>query len=228
MPPSYRDSYRAELDAQQPTSWLSYVWLTHIQRSGWRLTLLTLGCLLIIAGCSWRMFINGAGVREVYVGVCLFLACLAGEYAEHRWDLHARATSNAHKNMHHVFFTHAHMSYETWSDLPAVLFDADFAARLVLFVAPILATGVGCVLGAASGWCAWATFVLWYLVYEWLHLACHSDPTHSWISRLPGVATLRHHHQTHHDPSRMGRYNFGITSPTFDWLLGTMAPRDAP
>ena len=41
------------------------------------------------------------------------------------------------------------------------------------------------------------------------------------MARLPLLSRLRRHHQAHHDPKRMGRYNFNITFPLCDRLLGT-------
>ena len=35
------------------------------------------------------------------------------------------------------------------------------------------------------------------------------------------VATLRRHHAAHHDPARMTRWNFNITFPIADAIVGT-------
>ena len=41
------------------------------------------------------------------------------------------------------------------------------------------------------------------------------------MARVPGVAWLRQHHTTHHDPRLMSAWNFNITFPICDALLGT-------
>ncbi len=74
---------------------------------------------------------------------------------------------------------------------------------------------------ANVGWLFAATAIAYFPLYEWLHLAYHLDPD-SPIGRLPGMASLRHHHTVHHDPMRMGRYNFNVSFPIADWVLGTL------
>ena len=57
-------------------------------------------------------------------------------------------------------------------------------------------------------------FLLGYLAYEAVHLAIHHlNPRTGW-GRF-----LRRHHLWHHAHGREG--NFGVTSPVWDWLLGT-------
>ena len=63
----------------------------------------------------------------------------------------------------------------------------------------------------------------YFLTYEWLHFLYHQDPAGR-LGRLPFVRALRRHHQRHHDPSLMGRWNFNITFPISDWLFKTMRP----
>ena len=60
-------------------------------------------------------------------------------------------------------------------------------------------------------------------LYEWLHFGYHV-PADSPIGRLPLVAALRRHHQTHHDPALMASWNFNITFPIGDRLFGTSHP----
>ena len=59
--------------------------------------------------------------------------------------------------------------------------------------------------------------------YEVLHL-CYHAPKDSFIGRRKIIRILRTHHARHHDPRRMQKYNFNVTVPLFDWIMGTMAP----
>ena len=60
--------------------------------------------------------------------------------------------------------------------------------------------------------------------YEVLHL-CYHAPKNSFIGRRKIIGVLRTHHARHHDPRLMQRYNFNVTVPIFDWIMGTMAPK---
>jgi hypothetical protein len=212
----YRQKHRAATGMDASVGWV-------------RLASLTAGCLSLIGMCLWRLWLLSADSKTSVLSMLhasfimvLVFACAVGEYAEHRWGLHARATRNAHKDEHHRMFVHTAMYYDTLRDLPAILFGTDGALKMLLVFAPGIALVLGCAFGAAYGWWTWATLVAYFLAYEWLHLACHSDPARSWIGRLPGVRYLSRHHQTHHDPMLMGRFQFGITTPIFDWICGTL------
>ena len=66
-----------------------------------------------------------------------------------------------------------------------------------------------------------ATSLMFFLMYEWLHLAYHI-PEGTRLGRNPLIAKLRSLHQRHHDPRLMKRWNFNVTVPLFDWLHGTL------
>jgi sterol desaturase/sphingolipid hydroxylase (fatty acid hydroxylase superfamily) len=67
----------------------------------------------------------------------------------------------------------------------------------------------------------WVACSMGYTVaYEWLHLAYHL-PAANPIARNRVVTTLRRQHAVHHTPELMQRWNFNVTVPFGDWLLGT-------
>jgi sterol desaturase/sphingolipid hydroxylase (fatty acid hydroxylase superfamily) len=66
-----------------------------------------------------------------------------------------------------------------------------------------------------------ATTLVYYLNYEWLHLAYHLPKTH-FIYSIPALKFLRQLHFQHHDIQEMDKYNFNITYPVFDLLFGTL------
>jgi hypothetical protein len=59
------------------------------------------------------------------------------------------------------------------------------------------------------------------VAYEWLHLAYHL-PADSPIGRSRLIGWLRCHHAMHHTPELMQRWNFNVTVPLADWVLGTI------
>jgi sterol desaturase/sphingolipid hydroxylase (fatty acid hydroxylase superfamily) len=59
--------------------------------------------------------------------------------------------------------------------------------------------------------------LLGYLAYEFIHLATHAK----W--RIPGTAYLTRYHHRHHVEG-WGR-TFGVTSPLWDWIFGTLPGR---
>ncbi len=61
----------------------------------------------------------------------------------------------------------------------------------------------------------------YFILYEWLHLIYHL-PAHWWISRQPFVAWLQTLHRNHHNKKLMTNYNFNVTFPITDWLMGTL------
>ena len=66
-----------------------------------------------------------------------------------------------------------------------------------------------------------ATAVAYVLSYEWLHLA-HHLPAEGAIGRLRVARWARRHHQRHHEPHLMHRWNFNVTVPLWDRVRGTV------
>jgi sterol desaturase/sphingolipid hydroxylase (fatty acid hydroxylase superfamily) len=59
--------------------------------------------------------------------------------------------------------------------------------------------------------------LLGYLAYEFVHLATHAK----W--RIPGLAGLIRYHNRHHFEG--WERTFGVTSPLWDWVFGTLPSR---
>jgi len=64
------------------------------------------------------------------------------------------------------------------------------------------------------------TSMAFFLSYEWLHMAYHM-PEDSRIGRMAIIRRLREQHRRHHEPRLMKRWNFNVTFPVFDVILGT-------
>lgn len=154
-----------------------------------------------------------------------FLLANAAEYLGHRGPMHRARRGlgllfKRHTQHHHHFFTHDSMAYESSRDFKMVL----FPPVMLLFFLGALALPIGALFfllfSRNAGWLFVAMGMAYYLSYEWLHFSYHL-PEDSWVGRLPFMAALRRHHTAHHDLSLMGRWNFNITFPLCDWLLGT-------
>ena len=86
---------------------------------------------------------------------------------------------------------------------------------------PILAVLLGTamlIFGQAGGLVFAGTFGLSYLAYDVIHYGCHQ-----WRVRGSLASYIRRHHLSHHyvDDAR----HFGVTSPLWDWVLGTQRMR---
>jgi hypothetical protein len=153
------------------------------------------------------------------------------EWRVHRDVLHKRfwpfeVIYDKHTPMHHMIYVEEDMAIRDVKEFRLVLIPAAGVLGIVLGAAPI-AIGLARFWSAAAGWLFLLTASLFMVSYEVLHL-CYHAPANSFIGRLAIIARLRAHHARHHDPRLMQRYNFNVTVPLFDWLMGTIAPkRDA-
>jgi hypothetical protein len=154
-----------------------------------------------------------------------FLLANFVEYRGHEGPMHRAWRPLAllferHTLQHHRFFTHEAMGYESPRDYKMVL----FPPVMLLFFLGAIGLPIGAVLfRLASSNVALlylASAMGYFLTYEWLHF-CHHLPEASWTSRVGVLRALRRHHQAHHDPARMTRWNFNITFPVCDALFRT-------
>jgi hypothetical protein len=149
------------------------------------------------------------------------------EWRVHRDVLHKRfwpfeVIYDKHTPMHHMVYVEEDMALRSVREFRLVLIPAAGVLGIVLAAAP-LAFGISYLWSTAAGWLFLLTTSLFMVSYEVLHL-CYHAPTDSFIGRRKLIAVLREHHARHHDPRLMQRYNFNVTVPLFDWIMGTMAP----
>lgn len=150
------------------------------------------------------------------------------EWLVHRDVLHKRrwpmeVIYDQHTPMHHMVYVEDDMALRSVKEFRLILIPAAGVLGIVLAAAPgaflvarFWSPTAGC-LFLLSG-----SFSM--VSYEVLHL-CYHAPKESFIGRLWLIAVLRAHHARHHDPRLMQRYNFNVTVPLFDWIMGTMAPK---
>ena len=185
----------------------------------------TMGVGLLTAIVSAALLEDVRPLEWLTVPVTFLYANLS-EYLGHRGPMHRRMrflgqVFERHSIEHHAFFTAEAATFDSSRDFKAVLFPP---VLLVFFIGGF-AIPVGALLWflVSPNVCFLfvITAVLYFLNYELLHFAYHSDPG-SWLGRLPFMDRLRRHHLLHHDPRLMTRYNFNITYPICDRLFGTL------
>jgi sterol desaturase/sphingolipid hydroxylase (fatty acid hydroxylase superfamily) len=149
----------------------------------------------------------------------------AVEWHAHRGLLHRRTRFLEvlyvrHTPQHHAIFVGDDMSIHDTRELKLVLLPAYGVLALLAITSPLtfLLVWVGQP-NLAALWVA--SVVAYVLAYEWLHLSFHL-PEASRIGRLRLVRLLRRHHQLHHAPHLMQRWNFNVTLPLWDHLRGTV------
>jgi len=184
----------------------------------------TIGISVLIALTSGVMIDDVKPTELLTIPLTFFYANLS-EYLGHRGPMHHKTRLFAsifqrHTIEHHSFFTNEAAKFESTQDYRAVL----FPPILVIFFLGCFALPVAAVLyylvSPNVGYLFVLTAILYFLNYELLHFAYHSDPG-SLVGRLPLIESLRKHHIRHHDKRLMSHYNFNITYPICDYLFGT-------
>jgi len=154
-----------------------------------------------------------------------FLYANLVEYLSHRNPMHRPIKPisimfDRHTLSHHKFFTNEAMSFERSDDFQMILFPPRML--LAFFVAALLPAGVlDYFFSRTSALLFVGVGMAYYLLYECLHFTYHLNEN-TFIGRLWIIKKLRQHHIVHHNPRLMNRYNFNITFPIFDYVLGTV------
>jgi sterol desaturase/sphingolipid hydroxylase (fatty acid hydroxylase superfamily) len=157
--------------------------------------------------------------------VPLFLAFgNAVEWHAHKGMLHRRVRFLEvlyvrHTPQHHAVFVADDMAIHDLRELKLVLLPAYGLLAILAATSPIVLGFLW--LGAPNLAALWvACAVAYVLSYEWLHLLYHLPPE-SKLGGLRAVQYLRRHHQLHHTPHLMQRWNFNVTLPLWDHVRGT-------
>jgi sterol desaturase/sphingolipid hydroxylase (fatty acid hydroxylase superfamily) len=146
------------------------------------------------------------------------------EWHAHRGLLHRRTRFLEvlyvrHTPQHHAVFVATDMAIHDRRELKLVLLPAYGILAILAATSPI--TLAFLLLGQPNLAALWvASVVAYVLSYEWLHLSYHL-PEASFVGRLRPIRYLRHHHQLHHAPHLMQRWNFNVTLPFWDHVRGT-------
>jgi hypothetical protein len=212
QPLARRDRLRADVLARTPAWYNPWVHLAFPSLFGIAFIVLAASQLHDVRWSEW-LFVPAA------------LALLnVSEWHIHRSILHRRTWPLEvlfwrHTPEHHVIFVRDDMAMRSSQEFRLVLIPAYGIVAIFLVALPV----------TAALWCFvshnvaafWVACSMGYVVsYEWLHLAYHLPRSHS-IARNRVIEWLRRQHAVHHTPELMQRWNFNVTVPFGDWLLGT-------
>lgn len=184
----------------------------------------TIWCLALIGTCIY--FIHQPTWKEILLIPISFLYINLAEYFGHKGPMHNRKKMldkvfKRHTLQHHQFFTNQQMQCDSVQDFKMIL----FPPVLIIFFCFVFVVPVSLLfyyfwsMNAALIFAA--TVFLYYLNYEYLHLAYHLPDEH-FISKLPMIKSLKKLHKTHHNPLLMNSKNFNISYPIFDVFFGTL------
>jgi len=184
--------------------------------------------LVVLVASAWALLRIDVRWVDLLVVPAVVLLANFFEWHVHKHVLHRRTWPleviyDKHTPMHHMIYVEEDMALRSAGEFRLVLIPAAGVLGIVLSAAPI-AIGLAHVWSTAAGWLFLLTASLFMVSYEVLHL-CYHAPEGSFIGRRRLIKVLRAHHARHHDPRLMQRYNFNVTVPLFDWIMGTIAPR---
>jgi hypothetical protein len=212
MTPASRAEFREDLLRRVPRWYVPAVHLVAPAIAGVALAALALSAVHDLR--PWQL---------AFVPV-FWIAGNAIEWHAHRGLLHRRTRFlevlyEHHTPMHHKLFVADAMAIHSARELRFVLLPAYGLFAILIASSPVALVFVW--LRQPNLAALWiATGIFYVLTYEWLHLAYHL-PEASFVGRLPVVRRLRRHHQLHHSPHLMQRWNFNVTVPLWDHLRGT-------
>ncbi len=186
--------------------------------------------IVTLAVSAWQLRANHTlAWTDFLVIPVVFLLANFFEWRVHKHVLHRRrwplqVIYDKHTPMHHMIYVESDMALRSTQEFRLVLMPAMGVLGVVLATAPF-AIAIGRLWSPAAGWLFLGSSSIDMVTYEVLHLAYHL-PKDSFVGRLPIMAKLRAHHAKHHDPRYMQRWNFNVNIPLFDWVMGTMVPKD--
>ena len=212
MTKTARDELRGELLSKIPRWYSPWLHLAIPAVSGLAILLLALSRISDLR--AWQLAF-----------VPLFLGFgNAVEWHAHKGLLHRRTWPlevlyTRHTPQHHAMYVGEDMYIRDWRELKFVLLPAYGVVGLVAITSPI--TAALWLAGQPNLAMLWVASVVFYiLTYEWFHLAYHL-PADGFVGRLGVTRWLRRHHQRHHTPHLMQRWNFNVTVPLWDHVRGT-------
>jgi hypothetical protein len=162
---------------------------------------------------------------ELWTIPITYIAALGFEWRAHKDILHRRLPLlselyERHERTHHVIYTAADMSMRSQKEWMLVLMPWFAIVLIIALLLPVVAL-VSWVSNRSCAALSLCTSVLFFLQYEWMHLAYHLPPDHP-VAKWAPIRVLGALHKSHHDPRNMKRWNFNVTIPLFDLLHGTL------
>lgn len=179
----------------------------------------------VLVTALFRLQTNALEPVELLTIPVTLLAGFGFEWRAHKDILHRRlpllgVLYERHELQHHVIFTDRNMAMQSKQEWWFVLMPPYAVILVFLTLVLPMAIAIETYLSRNVAMLVTATSMVFFLSYEWLHLAYHFPADHP-IARNPIIAKLREHHRRHHEPRLMKRWNFNVTVPLFDLLHGT-------
>lgn len=165
----------------------------------------------------------------------VFLFSNLVEWCAHKGLLHKRRKPfeilyDQHTPRHHMFYRHGSMAVASRKEWIFVLMPRRGVLGIATLAIP-LALALGALFGAEHGWVVFMTAGSYASIYEVTHLCYHLRHDH-WVMRIPVIGRalrwLSRHHARHHHVQLMQKWNFNVTVPLWDVILGTHYPRKKP
>ena len=149
-----------------------------------------------------------------------FLYSDAAMYLAHRYQQHRKVkfqeiVFEMHSVWHHGMFSNNKMHVDSIRDMNMVVLRF-FVHGIVLCVIYLPTAFLVGLLQSDIGWILLFSVALHSMWYEIVHTISH-------LENPPILKGLANHHKQHHNPKRMGKYNFGIATTIFDRVFGTRA-----
>jgi hypothetical protein len=178
---------------------------------------------LVVDGLCLRALVR-PGLADLGFALFVFLLANAVEWRIHRDVLHKRfwpfgLLYEKHTPLHHRIYVAGDMQMRSIREARLVLMPFYAILGIVLVSAPPAAALW--LLGLHNfGLIYLLVSTLYVVLYEWLHLAYHL-PEGALRGPLAAIRVLRRHHEVHHDPRNMQRWNFNVTIPLWDIVRRT-------
>lgn len=158
------------------------------------------------------------------IAATFFVLANLVEWLAHKYLLHRRQRLfeplyDQHVPRHHVFYIEDRMAVAVRGEWRFVLMPSRAVLAIAVLAIP-LALAVAALFGGDCGWVAIMTIGSYTSFYEVSHLCYHLPPAHL-VQRVGLIRWLSRHHARHHDPRLMRAWNFNVTVPLWDFLLGT-------
>lgn len=146
-------------------------------------------------------------------------------YFIHKYPLHGRYWWNSyaysnHTKTHHVFYTQNNITLKSSKDWYTMFFPPEIALAFVLLLHPLFYFILKPFIGLNATYAFMSATSMYFILYEIVHFCSHLPSDH-FMMKFSLLRLMRRHHQLHHDPKLMGKYNFCIVFPLFDILMGT-------
>lgn len=122
--------------------------------------------------------------------------------------------------VHHENYTDQDMAIKNLDELYYVLMPP-YAVVIVFGMMVPICLGLTLLFGLDLAMVVLVAAMGFFISYELLHF-CYHLPEDVWIMRLGIFQWLRRFHQTHHHPDNFRAWNFNVTIPLADWVLGTL------